>query len=176
MIEKVMKIKQNYLKFGLARLALTALTLLPLAYPAMAEQQVPLKGAEVGVLSSVSFDFPFATILCTAKGEATQLGHYTVTGILVVNVLSSTATGTFTMTAANGDMLFTTMTGYTLQPPSLKETVDNHTVTGGTGRFAGATGSWVLDSHFAFVFGDVSSDPYVAELEGTVSTPGANKE
>ena len=167
-----MKIKQNYLKVGLV---LTALTLLPLAYRAMAKDQVPFKGVEVGALSFVSFDFPFSTILCTAEGDATYLGHYAVTGILVVNVLTATATGTFTMTAANGDKLFTTMTGVALQPPSLKETVDNHTVTGGTGIFEGATGSWVLDSHFAFLFGDVSSDPYVGVLEGIISTPGANK-
>ena len=167
-----MKIKQNYLKVGLV---LTALTLLPLVYPAMAKDQVPFKGVEVGSLSFVSLDFPIATIRCDAEGDATYLGHYTVTGTLFVNVLSGTATGTFTMTAANGDMLFTTMTGYSVEPPSLKETVDHHTVTGGTGIFEGATGSWVLDSHFAFLFGDVSSDPYVGVLEGTISTPGANK-
>jgi hypothetical protein len=167
-----MRIKQDYLNVGLV---LTALALLPLAHPAMAEEEVPFKGVEVGTLSAASFDFPFATILNVAEGEATQFGHYTVTGIVVVNVLSSTATGTFTMTAANGDMLFITMTGVALQPPSLKETLDNVTVTGGTGRFEGATGSWVNDSHFAFLFGDVSTDPYIAVLEGTISTPGANK-
>jgi len=164
-----MKIKQNYLKVGLV---LTALTLLPLAYPAMAKDQVPFKGVEVGALSFVSFDFPFSTILCTAEGDATYLGHYAVTGILVVNVLTATATGTFTMTAANGDKLFSTMQGSVVQP---QETLDTHTVTGGTGIFERATGSWVLDSHFAFLFGDVSSDPYVGVLEGTISSPGANK-
>ena len=166
-----MKIKPNYLKVGLV---LSALTLLPLAYPAMAKDQVPFKGVEVGTLSFVSFDYPFITVLCTAEGDATYLGHYTVTGTLLVSVLSPTATGTFTMTAANGDKLFSTMTGYAIQPPSLKETVDTHTVTGGTGIFEGATGSWVLDSHFAFLFGP-PSEPYVGVLEGAISTPGANK-
>src|ERR1043165_4840945 len=168
-----MKIKQNYMKAGLV---LTALALLPLVSSAMAEEQVPFTGVEVGGLTFVSFDFPFATILCTAEGEATHLGHYTVTGNYVVNVLSATETGAFTITAANGDMLFTTTTGHALQPPSLKETVDNVTVTGGTGRFEGATGSWVLDSHFAFVFGGPElTDSYVAALDGAISTPGANK-
>ena len=167
-----MKTKPNYLKVGLV---LTALTLLPLAYPAMAKDQVPFKGIEVGCLSFVSFDYPFITVLCTAEGEATYLGHYTVTGTLVVDGRDSTATGTFTMTAANGDKLFTTMTGYVVDPLSPNETVDTHTVTGGTGLFAGATGSWVLDSHFAYLFGTVFSDPYVGVLEGTLSTPGANK-
>jgi hypothetical protein len=166
-----MKIKQNYLKVGLV---LTALTLLPPAFPAMAEEQVPFKGVEVGADTAGPFDFPFATILNTAEGHATHLGHYTVTGILVINVLSGSVTGTFTLTAANGDILFLTLTG-DAPPPSVKETVANVTVTGGTGRFEGATGSWVQDSHFAFLFVDVSTDPYVAVLEGTISTPGANK-
>ena len=168
-----MKIKQNYLKVGLV---LTALTLLPLAYPAMAKDQVPFKGVEVGSLSYESGDGnPFITVHCAAEGDATYLGHYTVTGTLVVDGRDSTATGIFTMTAANGDKLFTTMTGYVVDPLSPNETVDTHTVTGGTGLFAGATGSWVLDSHFAYLFGTVFSDPYVGVLEGTISTPGANK-
>src|SRR5882724_11269956 len=133
MIGKLMKIKRNYLKVGLT---LTALALVPLAYPALAGEQVPLKGVEAGGITGVSFDFPFGTTLSTAEGEATQLGHYTITGIVVVDVTSG----------------------------------------GGTGRFEGATGSWVLDSHFAFVFGGPElTDPYVAVLEGTISTPGANK-
>ena len=167
-----MKLKQNYVKVGLL---LTALALLPLVYPAMAKDDVPFKGVEVGALSFVSFDFPFATISGTGEGEATHLGHYTVTCILVVDVTSATETGTWTLTAADGDMLFMTTTGIALQPPSLKETVDTFTVTGGTGRFEGATGSWVMDSHFAFVFGGTGSDPYEAVLEGIISTPGANK-
>jgi len=167
-----MKTKQNYLKVGLL---LAALTLLPLAYPAMAKDQVPFRGVEVGSLSFMSAAYPFVTVTNTAEGDATYLGHYTVTGIVVVDVRDATATGIFTITAANGDKLFTTMTGYVVDPLSPNETVDTHTVTGGTGLFAGATGSWVLDSHFAYLFGTVFSDPYVGVLEGKISTPGANK-
>ena len=154
---------------------LTALTLLPLAHPAMADDQVPYKGEEVGVVTKGAFQFPFAHASTTAKGDATYIGHYTLTGDFTVDVRFGTATGVFTLTSANGDMLFLDMEGHAV-PTNLTKTVANFTVTGGTGRFEGATGSWVLDSHFAFLFGDVSSDPYVAELEGTVSTPGANKE
>ena len=166
-----MKIKQNYLKVGLV---LTALTLLPLTYPAMAGDEVPYKGKEVGAITTVSFHFPFDVKSQTAEGEATHLGHYSVTGSIVINLLSGAVTGTFTLTAANGDMLFLTLTG-NAPPPSVKETVDNITVTGGTGRFEAATGSWVLDSHFAFLFGETLSDPYVAILDGTISTPGSNQ-
>ena len=44
-----MKIKQSYLKVGLV---LTALTLLPLAHPAIAGDEVPYKGKEVGDVTS----------------------------------------------------------------------------------------------------------------------------
>jgi hypothetical protein len=95
-----MKIKQNYLKVGLM---LTALTLLPLAHPAMAGDEVPFKGKEVGAVISdvLPFAFPFAFDRMTAVGEATHIGHYTLNGDLVANVILGTAVGTFTMTAAN---------------------------------------------------------------------------
>ena len=47
-----MKIKQSYLKVGLV---LTALTLLPLAHPAIAGDEVPYKGKEVGAITKGSF-------------------------------------------------------------------------------------------------------------------------
>src|SRR5262245_28905779 len=101
-----MKIKQNYLNVGLV---LAALALLPLDHPARAEEQVRLQGVEVGTITSLSFHFPFDTKSQTAQGEATHLGHYTLTGNFVVDVRFGAGAGTFTMTAANGDMLFLDM-------------------------------------------------------------------
>ena len=167
-----MKIKQNYLKVGLV---LTALALLPLAYPGMAEEQVPFEGVEVGAITTVSFQFPFDGKKQTAEGEATHVGHYTLTGDFVVDLRFGTAEGTFTMTAANGDTLFLDMEAYA-DPTDFTKTVANFTVTGGTGRFEGATGSFSAENQFAFAVNlPVSPNPYVAEIEGTISTPGANK-
>src|SRR5260370_2921257 len=90
-IEKLMKIKQDYPKIGLV---LTALALLSLARPAMAQEQVPFKGVEVGSDSSVSFEFPMATISCSSQGEATYLVPCTVTSTLLVNMLPSITTAT----------------------------------------------------------------------------------
>src|SRR6187401_2202706 len=99
-----MKIKQNYFKAGLV---LTALCLLTRTHSAMAEDQVPFKGVEVGAASSGGFEFPFAIILDTSEGEATHLGHFTKIGIIRIDVTSATGIGsvteTFTLTAANGD-------------------------------------------------------------------------
>ena len=167
-----MRIKQNYLKVGLV---LTALTLLPLAYPAMAGDEVPYKGEEVGAITKGSFQFPFSHQSTVAEGEATLIGHYTLAGNFVVDVRTGTATGVFTLTAANEDMLFLDMAGHAV-PTDLTRTVANFTVTGGTGRFEGATGSLTADNQFGFAVNlPVSPNPYVAEIEGTISTPGANK-
>ena len=167
-----MKIKQSYLKVGLV---LTALTLLPLAHPAIAGDEVPYKGKEVGDVTRGAFQFPFSYNSTVAEGEATLIGHYTLTGNFVVDVRFGTATGVFTLIAANGDMLFLDMEGHAV-PTDLTRTVANFTVTGGTGRFEGATGSFTADNQFGFAVNlPVSPNPYVAEIEGTIFTPGANK-
>jgi hypothetical protein len=70
-------------------------------------------------------------------------------------------------------MLFLDMEGHA-DPTDLTKTVANFTVTGGTGRFEGATGSFTADNQFDFAVNlPISHNPYVAEIEGTISTPGA---
>jgi hypothetical protein len=154
-------------------LFLAALTLLTLAPPALADDLVSFKGKEVSVSSTpVSFVFPLSTSHVVAEGRLTHFGHYTLSGVTVVNVLLASATGTSTMTFEDGDMLFLTLTGHALQPFSLKETVANFTVTGGTGRFAGVTGGWTTDSHFAFpVNAGAPVNPYTALISGQFSFP-----
>jgi hypothetical protein len=167
-----MKIKQNFLKVGFV---LAALTMLALARPAMAGDQVPYKGAEAGAVTKGAFQFPFGHEITIAKGEATHIGRYTLAGDFVVDVRSGTATGVFTLTAANGDKLFLDMTGHSV-PADLTKTVANFTISGGTGRFEGATGSFTSLQQFDFAVSlPISPNPYVAEIEGTISTPGANK-
>jgi hypothetical protein len=167
---QIIKSKHDKMHLGLF---LAALTLLAVARSAMAEDSVFFKGKEVFVSSTpVSFVFPLSTTQVVAEGRLTHFGHYTLSGITVINVLLASATGTSTMTFADGDMLFLTLTGHALQPFSLKETVAEFTVTGGTGRFAGATGGWTTDSHFAFaVNAGAPVNPYTALLSGQFSFP-----
>ena len=171
------KSKRNNVTIGLI---LAALTLLTLARPALADDSgsVSFTGEEVFVSSTpVSFVFPLSTSQVVAQGRLTHFGHYTLSSVTVVNVLSASATGTSTMTFANGDMLFLTQTGHALQPLSLKETVANHTVTGGTGRFAGVTGGWTTDSHLAFpVNAGAPVNPYTASISGQFSFPESGED
>ena len=159
-------------------LFLAALTLSTLAQPALADDLVSFKGKEVSVSSTpVSFVFPLSTSHVVAEGRLTHFGHYTLSSVTVINVLLASATGTSTMTFGDGDMLFLTLTGHALQPFSLKETVANFTVTGGTGRFAGVTGGWTTDSHFAFpVNAGAPVNPYTALVSGEFSFPECAEE
>lgn len=79
-------------------------------------------------------------------GEATLLGHFTAALEDEVDLATATATGTSTLTAANGDELFTTTEGRETKfvPPNVSTTTSVATITGGTGRFAAATGTFTV--------------------------------
>ena len=78
-----------------------------------------------------------------AEGTATHLGRFTAESLDVVDMATSTSTGTFDFTAANGDRLLTTSVGKEDRfiPPDVSHVSLVLTITGGTGRFAGASGS-----------------------------------
>jgi hypothetical protein len=77
------------------------------------------------------------------SGEATHLGRFTVEAQWHVNVLTGTGVGTFTLTGANGDTLVGTATGTSVILDGLAYITETCVITEGTGRFAGATGTFV---------------------------------
>jgi hypothetical protein len=141
----------------------------------MAGRQVPFKGTFTGSSTLVSLDssdFPILYQTNAQPGLATELGSFTWISSFVANVLpffepgtgNVYATGTATWTAANGDRIFTSWEGY-LIAPAFTDEFEQHTVLGGTGRFEGETGSFTVMRS-----GDVGT------IEGTISSPGANKQ
>ena len=64
-----------------------------------------------------------------------------------MNPATATSTGTFHLTAANGDQLFATTAGGEDQftPPNVSHVTVVATITGGTGRFASATGTFTVE-------------------------------
>ena len=85
---------------------------------------------------------PFAH--ATAEGAATHLGQFTATLTASVNP-DNTATGTFSFTAANGDQLSGTFVGQgVFIPPNTGRLTEVATIVNGTGRFAGATGTFTM--------------------------------
>jgi hypothetical protein len=81
----------------------------------------------------------------SAKGTANQLGRYTATFTVVVALATSTATGMYTFTAANGDQLVATFTGIGVTTePGIASITETATVVGGSGRFAAAGGTFTI--------------------------------
>jgi hypothetical protein len=80
-------------------------------------------------------------------GTATHIGRYTITNSHCVDPSTGALTGgSFVKTAANGDQIFGTYVGTAtvIQPPSpvgIFRVSGTVTFTGGTGRFAGASGT-----------------------------------
>jgi len=79
----------------------------------------------------------------TGSGNASHLGRFTLTYELVVDFLIDGTSGSAVFTAANGDSLFTDIVGHGTSLGEFASIVETHTITGGTGRFAGATGSFI---------------------------------
>lgn len=114
--------------------------------------EVPFKGRLDGDFTFVPEPPPstFASVAFTSVGgQATHLGGFSIEAPHRVNLatLPAQATGTFRFTAANGDTLTAAFAGLGTPTaiPGVFSIVETATITGGTGRFAGATGSFVVE-------------------------------
>jgi hypothetical protein len=111
-----------------------------------AAAETPFKGT-VSAVETGQTVFPMRTITREGTGTATYLGRYTEHVTMQINVLQLHGIGSATFTAANGDTLSASVDGQaTRTGPTTLSIVENYTITGGTGRFAGATGSFTLES------------------------------
>jgi len=83
----------------------------------------------------------------TGVGNATHLGLFTYDLEAAVSLPSLSATASAALIAANGDMIFGEGVGQgtPTSTPGLISIVETYTITGGTGRFAGATGSFTVE-------------------------------
>ena len=152
-----------------AGLALAVVVALGLAGPAAAGEPVPFKGSLEGDVTVSPLTPPFVQVDVDATGNATQLGEFALAIPHKVNRADRTAVGTYEFTAANGDMLFADFTG-TATPtaiPGVLYIEETATITGGTGRFAGATGSFVCERLYDTIAGTT-----IGSFEGTISAPG----
>jgi hypothetical protein len=133
------------------------------------DHEVPFKGSLEGTATITPGTPPFLSVSIEATGNATHLGRFTVEIPHVVNTTNRTSTGTYEFTAANGDTLTAGFTGQaTLTSPGVLSIVETATITGGTGRFADATGSFTVERLFNQVTGLTTGS-----FEGTISSPGA---
>ena len=141
-----MKIRDPLFVGLVAAFAVSLASIVPSAVAA----ETPFKGTANAVeTGTIVFPGGVPTVLLDRQGTgtATQLGKYTSHLTAQINVSTGHATGVATFTAANGDTLTTTVDGQgTPTPtPGVVSVVEVYTITGGTGRFADATGTFTLE-------------------------------
>jgi hypothetical protein len=134
-----------------------------------AEKLLPFKGTIQTVERVESVEFPIVFNTSIGTGNATHLGRFAWALEVEINIsdpANLTATGTGVLTAANGDSIFTEFTAIATptEIPDVIFITEVHTITGGTGRFASATGTFTREalSNLALLFSSGS-------LEGSIS-------
>jgi hypothetical protein len=128
----------------------------------------PVERSDVLGLSEV------AQLTVIGEGRGTRLGNATaVTTNQIVNLLSGDTTATYMFTAANGDTVVLEMQFQTTFLPGAVTFEGTYSVTEGTGRFAGATGSGMLLGSAAFT--GPSNGVGSFTVAGTISSPGSLK-
>ena len=133
-----------------------------------ASEETTFKGSLEGTVTVTPINPPIASVLIEATGNATKLGRFAVEIPHVVNQAERVGAGSYIFTAANGDTLTASFTGVgTLIAPGVLSTTETATITGGTGRFADATGSFTAHRTFFITEGRT-----VGSFEGTISSPG----
>jgi hypothetical protein len=152
--------------------ALALIAMLGLTRAALAGNEVPLKGNLQGDVVHTAVSPTVDSVVITATGNLAHLGQATITSTHLVDRTTRTAVGTYEFTAANGDTLRADFVGHAMPTatPGVLAIVENATITGGTGRFEGATGSFTIERLYDQVAGETAGT-----IEGTVSSPGAAK-
>jgi hypothetical protein len=104
-----------------------------------------------------------ADFLGPVKGIGHVINHLGADGNLAYN-----DGGVLVLTAANGDAVFFTFAGVVSPPttPGVLRLEEPMTITGGKGRFVGATGSGVLNIAI-----DYSKGQATATFEGMITAP-----
>ena len=140
------------------------------AAPIGAANERPFKGSWSGVtVSADPTNFPVVSIVAKGSGQLTHLGRYAMTAPHTTDVFTGETRGDQIFTAANGDSLTASCAGFPqFQPSGNVEGALQCQVTSGTGRFAGATGSYEFFL-VATPLADGSGFATEATITGTIS-------
>jgi hypothetical protein len=130
---------------------------------------LPLRGRFSGTQSVTPGAPGTAVVQVSADGTATILGRFTITLPHTVTFATQSAVGAFTIVSANGDQITGTFRGRAQVGP-IVSIVEEADVTGGTGRFAGATGSFRIDRVFNPVAGATAGS-----FVGAISAPNSGR-
>ena len=156
-------ITRSNIYLPIAAMILTA----ALATPAAAQQHVPFKGTFQG---SDAVNAPIITTIGTGLGA--HMGAFSLHQVLPVTTLMGTAR----WMAANGDRIdstFVASADFSTAGDGYITVTETHTVTGGTGRFGGVQGTFVLvRTHLTAPSADGTHVTY-GSYQGSITPPGA---
>ena len=160
------------MKTRITALAIAALLAATVAAPALAADQRPMVGRFTALAAPAEprCGADALTLGFEISGTATHLGSFSGTGsncteftlaIEAVEVWDGVAT----FTAADGSTVTTTSEGAQDAPAAGRAAfLVEHSVTGGTGRFANASGEWAVSGVIDFTTGQI-----VGEVSGWLS-------
>jgi len=119
--------------------------------------RIPFKGT---LQSNESYSTIFPTMFVTAQGsgEATLLGQITVNYQTKVNLSDLSQSGSVSFAGIDGDSLLAKGVGQAIEDrtPGRFSVVEIYTITGGTGRFARASGTLTVERVLNQVTGETS--------------------
>lgn len=169
------------------RIALTALALAVVATVgatalllrpshAAAESLVPFHASVSETFTAAPCGVMSLCITAVGHGQAEHLGEISESATVVVDINPadlhngcSPETRTTTLTAANGDVITLYGTGWTCSATS--DAHDSYTITGGTGRFQGASGSGA--EYNVHTFTGPGRGVATVTYDGTISSVGS---
>ena len=139
--------------------------------------EVAFKGRLEGTFTFVPDPLPstFASVHLDAAGVATHVGRFTLEAPHRVDLSTVPArgAGTFALRAANGDTVTGRLQGLgtPTENPDVYTIVETYAVTGGTGRFAGASGSFTAERMI-----NLATLVTTGSFEGTISSAASARQ
>lgn len=132
--------------FGSIVIAMLLLIVLASTTFAAEEREFVFKGS-LEASETQQVIFPTAFIDLTGTGNATHLGLFTYKLQAELNLPTLSAKASASLAAADGSMLFLEGTGQgtPTDVPGVVSIAETYMITGGTGRFAGATGNVTVE-------------------------------
>lgn len=136
---------------------------------AQAGATVPFMGSDRGAFSIPGECPGGAQVVIGGVGTATGLGRYGYTAVECFDPVAGSFAGTATFVAADGDTITGTYAGTVgaTADPNVVTYQEELTITGGTGRFSGASGSVHVDG-----LANLATGEYRQRLIGSISNPG----
>ena len=130
----------------IALMLITVLISTTFAAPAADGRELILKGS-LEALETNAVNFPILSVSASGAGNATQLGRFTVSYEVEVNLITLAGIASAEFVAANGDSIYASGVGQATETgtPGVVTIIENYTITGGTGRFEGASGTITVD-------------------------------